>query len=324
MITYIKKDLFESPAQVLVNTVNTVGVMGKGIAKRFKQTYPEMFEQYQKFCEENLLDIGKLWIYKSPHKWILNFPTKKHWRSPSRLEYIEEGLKKFVETYEEKGITSISFPLLGCGNGGLDWESQVKPLMEKYLRTLPIEIYIHLNEKDTKPEHQNISETKKWLQSMPEFLSFNEVWDDLTNKILFDDTITYNGQSWKISILNEEISIEESLSNETNENIDTNPTIVFKNGGNKYFATVAQLHGLWRYLRKRGFCTIRDLTDGLEELGALVLSLMNKLDYIEPVEIAKSYSKDIDFETGIRVIPYKANVIGYSVEGETLNAVEKE
>lgn len=323
MITYIKKDLFESPAQVLVNTVNTVGVMGKGIAKRFKQTYPDMFVQYQKYCENNMLDIGRLWIYKTPHKWVLNFPTKKHWRSPSKIEYIEEGLQKFVDTYEEKGITSISFPLLGCGNGGLDWESQVKPLMEKYLRPLPIEIYIHLNEKSAKPEHQNILEVKKWLQSMPEFLSFNEVWDDLLNKILFDHTVKHNQQEWMISVLNEDISIEKSLSLETSENRDTNPTIVFENGKEKYYATASQLYGLWGYLRKVGFCTENDVPDGLEELGVLVLSLFNKLDYIEPVKIAKRYHQDDDFTTGIRIIPYKANIGGYSVEGEMLNAVNE-
>jgi len=144
MITYVKMNIFESPAQVIVNTVNTVGVMGKGIAKQYKTFYPEMFKEYQKYCEEKLLEVGKLWIYKTENKWILNFPTKEHWRSPSKIEYIEKGLQKFVDTYEEKGIRSISFPPLGCGNGGLNWESEVKPLMEKYLKSIDIDIFIHL------------------------------------------------------------------------------------------------------------------------------------------------------------------------------------
>ena len=78
MITYIACDLFKSPARVLVNTVNTVGVMGKGIAKDFKQVYPEMFSQYQRICEKGSFDIGTLWLYKTPNKWVLNFPTKRH------------------------------------------------------------------------------------------------------------------------------------------------------------------------------------------------------------------------------------------------------
>jgi O-acetyl-ADP-ribose deacetylase (regulator of RNase III) len=148
MITYVVGDLFQSPAKVLVNPVNTVGVMGRGIAKDFKRIYPEMFEQYQMFCKQGQFNIGQLWLYKTPHKWILNFPTKKHWRQKSHPEYIEQGLQKFTDTYDEEGIASISFPLLGCGSGGLDWATVVRPLMEKYLGKLPIDVYIHLYEKD--------------------------------------------------------------------------------------------------------------------------------------------------------------------------------
>ena len=85
-----------------------------------------------------------MWVYKTPHKWVLNFPTKKHWRSPSKPDYLEAGLKKFSQVYQEARITSISFPQLGCGNGELDWKTESKPLMEKYLKGLPIEIFIHV------------------------------------------------------------------------------------------------------------------------------------------------------------------------------------
>ena len=144
MITYVVDDLFTSPAKVLVNPVNTVGVMGKGIAYDFKRIYPEMFEKYQYFCEQGMFNVGQLWLYKTPRKWILNFPTKKHWIDKSKIVYIEAGLRKFADTYNEKGIDSISFPMLGCGHGGLDWEKEVQPLMEKYLQPLPINVYIHV------------------------------------------------------------------------------------------------------------------------------------------------------------------------------------
>lgn len=143
MISYVSGNLFQSPAQVLVNTVNTVGVMGKGIAFDFKRLFPEMYQQYRELCEQNQFKIGMLWLYKSPNKWVLNFPTKKHWRHPSHVEYIEAGLQKFVNSYTNLGIHSIAFPSLGCGNGQLDFETQVKPLMEKYLRNLPIEVFIY-------------------------------------------------------------------------------------------------------------------------------------------------------------------------------------
>jgi O-acetyl-ADP-ribose deacetylase (regulator of RNase III) len=142
MLVYLESDLFTSPAQTLVNTVNTEGVMGKGVAKTFKQKYPEMFAEYKRLCDRKELRIGTLMLWRGADHWILNFPTKTTWRLPSRLSYVEEGLKKFVDTHEDLGITSISFPPLGCGNGNLDWKN-VKPLMERYLRDLSIPIYVH-------------------------------------------------------------------------------------------------------------------------------------------------------------------------------------
>lgn len=154
-IKYVNDDLFESQAKVLVNTVNTVGVMGKGIAKEFKRQYPKMFEEYLRKCANGSLDIGKLWLHETSHKWILNFPTKEHWRSKSKVEHIKAGLEEFVKIYTSERIESIAFPMLGCGNGGLDWENQVKPLMEEYLEPLPIDIYIHLYGADFLPNKDN-------------------------------------------------------------------------------------------------------------------------------------------------------------------------
>jgi O-acetyl-ADP-ribose deacetylase (regulator of RNase III) len=144
MMIYTRDSLFDSPAQTLVNAVNTVCVMGKGVALEFKRRYPAMFREYQAICKRGELAIGRLWLYKAPDKWVLNFPTKIHWRDPSNLEYIEAGLRTFVDTYKVDGITSISFPMLGTGAGGLNWENAVRPLMESYLSSLPIPIYIHL------------------------------------------------------------------------------------------------------------------------------------------------------------------------------------
>ncbi len=138
MLTYHRTSLFTSTAQTIVNTVNTVGVMGKGIAAAFKTRYPEMFHAYQKLCREKKFEVGMLWLWKAPDQWVLNFPTKQHWRNPSKLEYIEAGLKKFVAEYERRGIREISFPRLGCGNGGLEW-SQVRREIEAALSELDAE-----------------------------------------------------------------------------------------------------------------------------------------------------------------------------------------
>ena len=144
-ITIIEnRNIFETQCQTIVNTINCVGVMGKGLALEMKKRYPDMFEKYKDFCQKGLIDIGKLWLYKhDDYQWILNFPTKKDWRNPSEYEYIEEGMKKFVETYQEKGIKTIAFPMLGCSNGGLNKDVVIQ-IMTKYLircKNLIVEIY---------------------------------------------------------------------------------------------------------------------------------------------------------------------------------------
>lgn len=126
----------------LVNTVNCVGVMGAGIALEHRLRDPEMFARYKEMCDQSLLTPGKLWLWKKSQKWVLNFPTKVDWKQPSKLQYIEEGLEKFVATYKERGITSIAFPLLGAQNGGID-EDLAMGVMVSHLTKcdIPIEIY---------------------------------------------------------------------------------------------------------------------------------------------------------------------------------------
>lgn len=169
MLTYHRTSILTSTAQTVVNTVNTVGVMGKGLAAAFKARYPDMFKTYQGLCRSGKFDIGMLWLWKGPDQWVLNFPTKKHWRHPSKLSYIEAGLEKFVSEYEHRGIREISFPRLGCGNGGLEW-ANVRPLMERFLAPLPIPIYIHDFEKDIGvPEHHEMK-TEDFERSFDKFI----------------------------------------------------------------------------------------------------------------------------------------------------------
>lgn len=144
VVNYIKGNIFTSSHQTLVNTVNCVGIMGAGIALEFKYRYPDMFDRYVKLCQEGKLVIGSLWIYDVPdsNTKILNFPTKDHWKADSKIEFLQKGLDKFLETYSDRKITSAAFPLLGAQNGGLDPE-QVKSIMTEYLSKcdIPITIY---------------------------------------------------------------------------------------------------------------------------------------------------------------------------------------
>jgi O-acetyl-ADP-ribose deacetylase (regulator of RNase III) len=135
-------DLFASPAQTLVNPVNTTGVMGAGLARAFRDRYPEMFCQYQELCRRGRLSPGTLHLWRGPDRWVLNFPTKTSWRLPSTLALVEAGLRRFRRDYEALGITSIAFPALGCGYGSLAW-ADVEALLERHLSDLPLPVDVH-------------------------------------------------------------------------------------------------------------------------------------------------------------------------------------
>ena len=310
MITYVVCDLFASPAQTLVNTVNTVGVMGKGIAKDFKAIYPEMFARYQELCERGQFNIGQLWPYRTSNKLVLNFPTKKHWRSPSRPEYIEAGLRTFAAKYYIYGVTSISFPLLGCGNGELDWESQVRPLMEQYLGKLPIDVYIHLQNRQDPytPEHRDLRQMKKWLQGDPESLAFNEVWADLIKAIAAEPYCANigTGESFRVRISGEEDSLILELVNET----VAIPEDVFLD--------------LWQQLRAAGFLGGAYLPSGLSSYSEWIIPLMTKLPYVSKVHIGDHSNHPYSLPVGLRIMPSIADSKRPELLLSRVSAVEPE
>lgn len=136
-------DLLASEAQTLVNTVNCVGVMGKGVALEFKKRWPAMFEDYRQRCELKQVRLGEPYLYRDDASTrIINFPTKDHWRSSSRIADIDRGLDYLIAHANEWGIQSIAFPPLGCGNGGLEW-SEVGPLMHRKLHDMPFDVEVY-------------------------------------------------------------------------------------------------------------------------------------------------------------------------------------
>lgn len=141
-LTFKNGDMFAEPVEALVNTVNCVGVMGKGVALEFKQRWPANFKAYKAACDAKTLVPGKILVYENAElfgaigpRFLVNFPTKAHWRSPSKLVYIEDGLDTLVEKIRHLNIKSIALPPLGCGNGGLDWDV-VKPVIAEKLSVL--------------------------------------------------------------------------------------------------------------------------------------------------------------------------------------------
>jgi len=276
MLSYVSGNLFEAPVQTLVNTVNTVGVMGKGIALTFRQIYPEMFEVYRDICEQGKLDIGTLYLYRDPdvNKLVLNFPTKKHWRNPSKLEYIEAGLRGFVRMYEQAGIHSIAFPPLGCGNGELNF-ADVRPLMERYLSPLPIRVLIYAPlPRNAPPEHRSIEEMRRWLREQAPELAFEEIWFDLSES------------------LKEKVELSTPTRSATFEAQMVDGGEAVRIWASRRMARVERqvFYDLWRELRDLGFITPASVPAGKDNIAPYILGVLNALPYVQPLPLGEDYN----------------------------------
>jgi O-acetyl-ADP-ribose deacetylase (regulator of RNase III)/uncharacterized protein YwgA len=183
-VRILEGDLLKSNMHALVNTVNTVGVMGKGVALAFKKRYPDMYQDYVRRCERGEVHLGEPYVYRAGDHLIVNFPTKEHWRSVSRLQDIVDGLDYLERHYKEWQIKSLAVPPLGCGNGQLEWRV-VGPILLRHLKRLdiPVELYAphgstllgemqldlldHLNPQETEQQWR----LEPWLVAIAETVS---------------------------------------------------------------------------------------------------------------------------------------------------------
>jgi len=163
MIEFRRGDVLQANAEALVNTVNCVGVMGRGIALQFRKEFPENYAAYKKACDRRELVPGKVFVFKLDllqyPRYVINFPTKRHWKGKSRIEDIQAGLNALVEEVRARGIKSVAVPPLGCGLGGLDW-SQVRPMIETAFLALP-EVEVLVFEPAGAPAAEAMAKTKK-------------------------------------------------------------------------------------------------------------------------------------------------------------------
>lgn len=271
MLQFHRTSLMTSPAQTVVNTVNTVGVMGKGVAAAFKERHPDMYIEYKKQCDEGLLQPGGLWLWKGPEQWVLNFATKKHWRNPSKLAYIEHGLIQFRESYEKMGIREIAFPRLGCGNGGLNWPD-VRTLMISCLQDLPISIFIHDFEKNLgKPEHEFLPNLFAQKAS-----SFEQFCKDLETVISKSDG--------EIRPLMMKIPFHVWLTEKCE--------LRGSKGCNKLLAAEEDLFRIWSILSTRTVSRY-DLPESVQESALKIFSVISKLPYVRPINITDRHGRNI-------------------------------
>jgi O-acetyl-ADP-ribose deacetylase (regulator of RNase III) len=167
MINFLQGNLLDAPTEALVNTVNTVGVMGKGIALMFKETFPDNFRAYEEAVKRKEVRIGHMFVTENfaldGPKWLINFPTKKHWRQPSKLEWIAQGLKDLRRVVEEKAIHSIALPPLGCGNGGLDWSDVRLEITRAMTELHGVDVWVF----EPTPRYQNVAKRTGVMKLTP-------------------------------------------------------------------------------------------------------------------------------------------------------------
>ena len=281
MITYVVGNLLQSPAQVLVNPINTAGMMSKG---HFRRLYPAMLEQYRQLCEQQRLRIGDLWLYKTPHKWILNFPTRAHWRDVVKLDNIELGLEQFAAIYAEQGIVSASFPMIGAGLGGLDWQSVVRPLLEHYLEPLPIPVFIHLHEPDDRFTTQLDDDTLAvWLHGVPHIPAMSAVWADL---------LMITRQEPMLTALDDEQSFQ--------INVDAEQNLILTGHDESPLELSTDLFAaIWETICAAGYVMPGDFP-GSAAGSSLLVSLLAQLDYVRPVWLARVNKPRV---IGLHLIP---------------------
>ncbi|MEG3084344.1 macro domain-containing protein [Sphingomonas sp. PB2P12] len=277
MLIYRRTSIFDSPAQTLVNTVNCVGVMGKGLAQAFKHREPDMFSGYKKICDRKALEPGKLWLWRGRQGWVLNFPTKIHWKNPSKIEWIERGLEKFVDAYVGQGITEVSFPQLGCGNGGLDW-AEVRPVMEHYLCRVNIPVYIHDFTVDVGlPEHlEPIAEAlRNDRSSSSDFTGFMES---------IGKVISYS--QGRLTTLDSASSFRATLRHDRGLAIETEKSSCLLDEDD--------LRGVWFDVQS-GLVTKRDAGWASSVGAEPILSLLSVLPDMRPVQIQRAGQNEPEF-----------------------------
>jgi O-acetyl-ADP-ribose deacetylase (regulator of RNase III) len=271
MLLYRRTSILESTAQTVVNTVNCMGVMGKGIAQAFKAREPTMFVAYKSICDRGLLQPGKLWLWQGSDQWVLNFPTKKHWRNPSRLEWMEAGLRKFVDEYAARGITEISFPRLGCGNGNLDWED-VRPLMARYLEKLDIPVYVHDYELDIGlPEHLEAIADRLKTEGV-HTASFRGFLDAIRRAMAVSDGTLQEIDTKK--------PFQFSMDNEDNLHVTTDDAeVIFESD---------DLRGVWISLTS-GLVTMDEAGWSDREGSGAMLAILSLFPNVRPIQVQTPY-----------------------------------
>ncbi|MDM5282678.1 type II toxin-antitoxin system antitoxin DNA ADP-ribosyl glycohydrolase DarG [Peribacillus frigoritolerans] len=293
MISFVTGNLLRELDEVeaIVNTVNCVGVMGKGIALEFKKRFPDNYDIYKKACSKNEVTVGNMLVYPLKNngktKFVINFPTKKHWRQPSKMEYVEEGLDDLVKVLRENKIQSIAIPALGCGNGKLSW-GDVKPLIIKKLQVfkdIDIKVYEPSSMKEKQPK--TITNSKPRLSKERKLLL---LLIDKYNNSTFSEKATHievNHLAYLLQSYNEKLKLEFTLKKFGPISTSVNDVLIKLNGhyinvkrreskATAIEVITTKFPGEKQLIKDKTLLGIKQLINGFEnEEGLMILSVVH-------------------------------------------------
>lgn len=287
MIIYVQDEFFYSPARVLLNPVNTVGAMGGDIAGDFKRFYPDMYAQFQALCQRDALDIGQYFFYHTAHKSILNLPIRKHFRANPRLEYIQAGVQKIASTYADVGITSLAMPALAWDE--LDWEAEVRPILEGILGALPIMVYIYLPSAGH-DKNRNLRLIRNWLHGTPQPIAF----DAFTQHLI---KLAEKTSHWRT--FNTQATFRLKYAPRQQGDYKRHHFKITPSQHPPIFLSDNALRDLWRYVQRVGYVLGDYLPNGLDAHADYILPILAQLPMVQTVTLARQGESD---QTGVHYI----------------------
>jgi O-acetyl-ADP-ribose deacetylase (regulator of RNase III) len=269
MLITVETEIFHSPARVLVNPVNTAGVMSSGVSAEFKRFFPDAFSRYRSLCEAGQIEPGRLFFYRADFRTVLHLPIKRHWRTTSTAEIVETGLQKLAAIWADQGIHTLAIPRFA--EGELDWDTVIRPMLEIYLAPLPIPVYLH---------HQSMPDTRRSIRQIDQslnqpsqYLPFNRIWKDLGRIVrrTYGQFTTEDHRSYTVAF---------------QDGARYSRLVITPDGETSVSVGAPSLTELWDMLQSARMLLPSQFPSGLEAIAPYLIPLLAKTDYMRVVRAA--------------------------------------
>lgn len=269
MLITVETEIFQSPARVLMNPVNTAGVMSSGVSAEFKRFFPDAFSRYRSLCEAGQIEPGRLFLYPADFRTVLHLPIKRHWRTASTAEIIESGLQKLAAVWADQNIHTMAIPRFA--EGELDWDSVIRPMLEIYLGPLPIPVYLH---HQSMPDiRRSIKQLDQSLNQPPQHVAFDRVWKDMGRIIrrTYGQFTAEDNRAYTVAF---------------QDGTRYSRLVVTPDGETSTGIGTPSLAELWDMLQSARILLPSQFPSGLEAVASYLMPLFAKVDYVRIVRAA--------------------------------------